>query len=184
VGGGGWRNSAARYGSLSVALHWLMLVLIVAVFACIELREIYPKGSDPREALKSWHFMLGLLVFVLIWLRIAVHLAGPTPRIEPPPVTWQQWSAKLMHFALYVLMVGMPITGWLILSGEGKPVPFFGLHLPALISEKRDLAKSIEEIHETAGTVMYWLIGLHAAAALFHHYLVKDNPLTRMLPPR
>jgi len=64
----------------------------------------------------------------------------------------------------------------------GKPVPFFGLELPPLASENKDLAKTIKEIHETVGEVGYYLIGLHAAAALFHHYILADNTLKRMLP--
>ena len=180
----GWRNSIRRYGSLSIGLHWLMLVLLAAVYASIELREFFPKGSDPREALKHWHYMLGLSVLVLVWLRLAVHMIGPVPRIEPDPTRWQKLLAKLMHAALYVLMIGMPLAGWLILSAEGKPVPFFGLELPALVGENKEFAEVVDEIHETAGVVGYWLIGLHAAAALFHHYIVRDNTLRRMLPLR
>lgn len=159
-----------------------MLLLLVAVYASIELRELFPKGSDLREALKIWHFMLGLSVLVLVLLRLAIYLTSPTPRIEPDPPRWQKLSAKLTHVALYVLMIGMPLVGWLILSAEGKPVPLFGLQLPALISESKDLAKLFEEIHETGGTVGYILVGLHAVAALFHHYVVRDNTLRRMLP--
>lgn len=179
-----WRNNIDRYGSLSIGLHWLMLVVLVAVYACIELRELFPKGSDPREALKLWHYMLGLSVLVLVWLRLTVHMIGPVPRIEPEPASWQKLFAKLIHVALYVLMIGMPLAGWLILSAEGNPVPFFGLELPALVGENKDLAKVAEEIHETAGVVGYWLVGLHAAAALFHHYVVRDDTLRRMLPFR
>jgi len=162
----------------------MMLVLLVAVYACIELRELFPKGSDPREALKFWHYMLGLSVLVLVWLRLAVHMIGQLPRIEPEPASWQKLLAKLMHVALYALMIGMPLAGWLILSAEGEPAPFFGLVLPALVGESEDLAEVAEEIHETAGVVGYWLIGLHAAAALFHHYVVRDDTLRRMLPFR
>jgi cytochrome b561 len=179
-----WRNGADRYGSLSIGLHWLMLLLLVAVYACIELREFYPKGSDPREALKAWHFMLGLLVLVFVALRVLAHISGPVPRIDPAPPRWQSLTATAMHVALYVLMIGMPIAGWLILSAEGKPIPFFGLQLPALVAENKDLAKVIQEIHETGGTVGYILVGLHAAAALFHHYFVRDNTLRRILPGR
>ncbi|MGZ8251926.1 MAG: cytochrome b [Methylophilaceae bacterium] len=177
-------NSTKRYGSLSIGLHWLMLLLIISVYACIELREFFPKGSDPRNALKAWHFMLGIAVLGLASLRLIVSIKGPTPLIQPAPPAWQMLSAKLMHLALYVLMIGMPVAGWLILSAEGKPIPFFGLELPALIGESKDTAKLIEEIHETGGTIGYFLIGFHAAAALFHHYLVRDNTLERMLPNR
>lgn len=179
-----WRNSTERYGALSIGLHWLMLVLVAAVYACIELHETFPKGSDLREALKTWHFMLGLSVFALVWLRLAARLLGPAPRIEPDPPRWQTSLARLVHLGLYAFMIGMPLAGWLMLSAEGKPVPFFGLQLPALIGESKPLAELIEEIHEAGGTVGYVLIGLHAAAALFHHYVARDNTLRRMLPTR
>lgn len=179
-----WKNTVNRYGSLSIGLHWLMLLLLIAVYACIELRELFPKGSDPREALKTWHFMLGLSVFVLVWLRLAMHFSGPTPRIEPAPPAWQRLSATLMHLGLYALMIGMPLGGWLLLSASGKPIPFFGLQLPALMGENKGLADLIKEIHETGGTVGYFLVGFHAAAALFHHYIKRDDTLVRMLPAR
>ncbi|MGZ4981019.1 MAG: cytochrome b [Methylobacter sp.] len=177
-----WRNSTDRYGALSIGLHWLMLLLIIAVYACIELRGLFPKGSDPREAMKAWHYMLGLSALVLVSLRLAMHIIGPTPDIEPDPPKWQKTFARIMHLALYVFMIGMPMAGWLMLSAAGKPIPFFGLHLPALINESEPLAKLIKGIHKTGGTVGYFLIGLHAAAALFHHYIVRDNTLRRMLP--
>jgi cytochrome b561 len=90
--------------------------------------------------------------------------------------------AKLMHLALYVLMICMPLLGWLLLSASGKSIPFFGLELPALVGKNKALAELIKEIHETGGLVGYYLIGLHASAALFHHYFVRDNTLRRMLP--
>jgi cytochrome b561 len=179
-----WRNTESRYGSLSIGLHWLMLLLIAAVYACIELRGNFPKGSDIREGLKTWHFMLGLSILVLVVVRLATHFIGAVPRIEPDPPKWQSLFAKLMHIALYALMIGMPLLGWLTLSAEGKFVPFFGLQLPSLVGESKSIAGWAKELHETGGTVGYFLIGLHAAAALFHHYVVRDNTLRRMLPRR
>lgn len=179
------RNTQDRYNSVSIALHWLMLILLVAVYAFIELREIYPKGSDPREAMKAWHFMLGLSVLGLLALRVVARvLSGPVPPIKPAPTKAQHMVAALIHLALYALMLGMPLAGWLILSASGKPIPFFGLQLPALIAENKELAKQIKEVHEAGGTIGYVLVGLHAAAALVHHYVTKDNTLTRMLPGR
>ena len=66
-----WNNTTDRYGSLSIFMHWLMLALLIGVYACINLRELYPKGSDLRDGLKMWHFMLGLSVFALVWLYIS-----------------------------------------------------------------------------------------------------------------
>ncbi|MCY1296583.1 Cytochrome b561 [compost metagenome] len=177
-------NTANRYGGLSIAMHWLMLLLIAGVYATIELKGNFPKGSETRELLKQWHFMLGLTIFALVWVRLIARMIGPTPRIEPAMPSWQNALAKLMHLALYVLMIGLPFAGWLILSAAGKPIPLWGMELPALIGKNPDLAGEIKELHETVAVLGYWLIGLHAAAALFHHFVTRDNTLVRMLPGR
>ena len=167
------------YSRLSIALHWLMLVLLAAVYACIELREYYPRGSDIREGLKTWHFMLGLSVFVLVWTRLVARRRMPLLAPEPG---WTRWPAAAGHVALYGLMIAMPILGWLALSADGKDIPFFGLSLPPLVAPDKGLAEQVEELHVTIGVAGYWLIGLHAAAALIHHYVLKDGTLRRMLP--
>lgn len=159
-----------------------MFILIVAVYATINLRELYPKGSDPREALKDLHFMLGLTVFLLVFIRFAGRASSTTPSITPTPAVWETISSKIMHLLLYGLMIAMPILGWLTLSAGGKSIPFFGLSLPALTTENKALAKTFKEIHEIIGIVGYYLIGLHAIAALFHHYIKRDNTFIRMLP--
>jgi cytochrome b561 len=176
------RSVPERYGALSIGLHWLMLALLVAVYACMELRGIFPRGSDAYQAMKTWHFMLGLSVFALVSVRIVLRLAGRTPPIVPTPAPWQHRVAALVHLAIYAFMIVMPLLGWLALSADGKPVPFFGMALPPLVGPDEALAHQLEDIHETIGTIGYWLIGLHAAAALFHHYVVRDNTLLRMLP--
>lgn len=175
---------AQRYGAFMIGIHWLMLLLFVGVYGAIELHEIFAKGSDARELMKTWHFMLGLLVFMLVWVRLTARLSRPAPAIQPPPPALQERAAKLLHLALYAFMIGMPLAGWLMLSAAGKPIPFFGLELPALVGENKALAKQLEELHETVGTMGYFLIGLHAAAALYHHFIARDNTLTRMLPRR
>ena len=75
----GLTNTTSGYGTLSIALHWLMFLLLVGVYSCIELRELFPKGSDPRNALKAWHFTLGLTIFGLVWLRLALRPSDNTP---------------------------------------------------------------------------------------------------------
>jgi len=132
--------------------------------------------------LKTWHFMLGLSILGLVVLRSAAYLSGAVPRIEPEPPKWQRLLAKLMHVALHVFLIGMPLLGWLTLSAEGKPIPFFAWQLPPLVNAADAVAEWAKEIHEAGGTIGYFLVGLHAAAALFHHYVVRDNTLRRMLP--
>jgi cytochrome b561 len=180
-----FRNDNDRYGSGLIALHWLTLWLLVAVYALIELRGIFPRGSAGRAAMMQWHFMLGLVVLALLPIRLALRAAGgAAPPIRPPLPAWQHRLAALMHLVLYVFLLVMPVLGWLTLSAQSKPVPFFGLQLPALLGADKALGHSLEELHETIGEIGYYLIGLHAAAALFHHYWTRDDTLRRMLPRR
>src|SRR5690242_9366056 len=98
-------RTTSRYGIPLIALHWFMLVLIVGVYACIELREFYPKGSPIREALKTWHYLLGFTAFVLVWLRLIARLAGRVPPIVPSPRQWQLRVAHTVEFAIYVFVI-------------------------------------------------------------------------------
>lgn len=178
-----WKNDSHHYGSPLVAIHWLTLALLVGVYATIELHDLAPKGSTLRADLKLWHFALGLAVFALVGARLVARLfSGPTPVIEPGVGRWQMRSAHFLHAALYVFLVAMPLLGWFTVSAAGKPVLFLGMELPALLSPDKGLSKSLEGLHETLGELGYWLIGLHAAAALLHHYWMHDDTLVRMLP--
>lgn len=167
------------YTRASIALHWLMLLLLAAVYACIELRVLFERGSDLREGIKAWHFALGLCVLALVVARIVIRVRSPRP---PRPASPMEWLGAAMHLALYGLMLAMPVMGWVTLSAEGDPVLLFGLELPPLVAPNEDLAEQVEELHERVGTIGYWLIGLHAAAALMHHYLLRDGTLRRMIP--
>lgn len=171
-----------RFHPLSIGAHWLTVLLLVAVYALIELRGIYPKGSAGRDLMKSWHEMLGLAVLATVLVRLTLRAIYRAPAIQPPPPAWQVWGAKAMHMALYVFLVGMPLLGWLVVSAKGKPAPFFGLELPALIAPDKALARNLEQVHEIIGTLGYLLIGGHAAAALWHHYVRRDDTLLHMLP--
>ncbi len=91
-------------------------------------------------------------------------------------------GAAAMQLALYLFLVVMPLLGWLTLSAKGASIPFFGLQLPTLIGPDKALSRNLEDIHETIGTVGYYLVGTHAAAALFHHHFMRDDVLLRMLP--
>ena len=89
-----------RYTTFSIVLHWIMFLLLIAVYSCIELREIYPKGTEPRELLKTWHFILGLSVFILVWVRLLARWLTQTPDLLSAIPRWQHLLAKLMHLVL------------------------------------------------------------------------------------
>jgi len=175
-------TSLHRYAKLSIYLHWLMLALFVGVYACIELKGFAPRGSTLRSALLGMHGIFGLGIFALVWIRLLGRLMYKTPVITPTPAGWQIGLSHLMHGLLYLLMIATPILAWLMLAAGGKPMPYFEFFMPAPIAIDPALVKQIKGWHEWLGSTGYWLIAMHAAAGLFHHYYVRDNTLRRMLP--
>lgn len=173
-------QTMTKFNPILIFLHWLMVVLIIAVYICIETRVFFPKDSDPRNLLKSLHFMLGISVLLMVAIRIVVRLATRVPDIIPTPRPLAKVAANMMHITLYIFMIAMPILGWLTLSAYGQPIPFFGFELPPLVEKNAELRDLLKEIHETGGSIGYILLAGHAAAGLFNHYIKKDNTLLRM----
>lgn len=170
-----------RFSLPLIVLHWSTLLLIAGAYLTSELQEAFE--DTPTEALiGEWHALLGLTVFALAVPRMVVRAVSRAPAIEPPPPRWQARIATLVHVALYGVMILLPLTGWLMLNADGETVTWFGRTLPALIGPSRRLAHALEDVHETIANAGYVLIGLHAAAALFHHYVVQDNTLRLMVP--
>lgn len=171
-----------RYSTLSITLHWLTLVLMVAIYASIELHESLPRGHALRGPMEDWHIYLGVCLLPIALFRAVTILRAKVPAIVPQPPTWQMRITKLMKLYLYVLMIGTPLIGWIMVNAEGHVVRLWGLALPSLVSESESLAGLASEAHEVLGISGYFFIAIHAFAALYHHYLVKDNTLKRMLP--
>jgi superoxide oxidase len=176
-------KTTQHYTRLSITLHWLMLALFVGVYTCIEIKGLLPRGDSSRGLFLGLHGLFGVCIFVLVWIRLLGRLA-PRPPITPALPAWQTALSHLMHLALYALMIATPLLAWLMLAAGGKPMPYFGFFLPAPVAVDPDLARQLKYWHELLGSTGYWLIGLHAAAGLFHHYCIGDNTLTRMLPRR
>jgi len=176
-------SPGARYHGAVIAMHWLTLLLLVAVYALVELKGYFPKGSEARAAMQAWHQLLGVAVLAVVIARLIIRrVCNETPAIVPPPPAWQESLATAMHILLYAFLIAMPLLGWFVLSAKGKLDLPLGLHLMPLLSPDKPLGKTLQNIHETLGNIGYYLVGLHALAALFHHYWMRDNTLRRMLP--
>lgn len=170
----------ARFPRGIIVLHWLTLLLLIAVYATMELRGMFPRGSASREAIKTAHYFLGISVFALTWLRLGLRLAGRTPPITPHPPAWQSALSAVVALALYGLLLAMPAIGYLLLNAEGHAPSIAGLQLPLLIAENHALAERLEGWHEGIAVAGYWLVGLHALAAIYHHHVRHDDTLLRM----
>jgi superoxide oxidase len=175
-------NTQQRYGWISIGLHWLMLLVLIGVYGCMALTEFYDENNSNWLLLRRWHFNLGLTVLLLVGIRLVAKWVAPAPQIAPPISRWQNILSKSVQALLYMLMIAMPLAGWLMLSAYGKPPIFFGFQLPALLTENKSLAEAIKEAHETGAALIMLLVGLHAIAALYHHYFLRDNTLRRILP--
>ena len=176
-------TDAKRYVPTVRRLHWLMAVLILLVYLAIEQRGLFPRGSDGRFAMMQSHFWLGLGVFALVFWRLAARLRGGTPPVTPALPRWQAIPAAVLHLALYAFFIVMPLLGLATAWTDGKEIviPFTQIVVPPLLGENEALAHELEDLHGEIGEIFYWVIGLHIVAALYHHFVRRDDTLKRML---
>ncbi|POZ61565.1 cytochrome b [Chromobacterium alticapitis] len=177
------RNSQLSYGRVARALHWLCALAVIAALVLIELKGFFPKGSATRGALSYSHIQAGLIVLLLVLPRLAWRLGNPPPAITPAPSPLMALLAHAGHWALYALMLALPLLGIAFIQAAGREVAFLGLALPALLPTDPALGKQLKEVHELLGNILLWLSILHAAAAVWHHAIVKDDTVTRMVGP-
>lgn len=173
-------NPEPRYSLAMRALHWLVFLGALIAVAAIEVLDFFPKGSSARSTLFVIHQSAGLSVFVLMVLRLLARLSTHAPTPVPGPKLLQR-TAGITHGILYLLMFAMPVLGVLALALGGKPVEVFGMTLPVFLTEHDALAHLAKDIHESGATFVYIFVGLHAAAALWHEFVMKDGVLRRML---
>jgi cytochrome b561 len=177
------RNTAEAYGSLSKFLHWSIVVLIIAQYFLAEAAEEAGDDTPAQASLLGWHISVGMLVLLLALVRIgwkAVNKGDPAPLGE---VAWQRKSAAIGHGILYLLILAQPVSGWVMASAAGAPIQIFDwIHFPALTGTDHDLHETLEEVHEVLFYVLVVVAALHIVAALYHHFVLKDGTLRRMLP--
>lgn len=176
------KNTINRFGSVSIFLHWLIALLMIGLLILGLYMVTLPINLEKLK-LYGWHKEYGILVLMLAVVRVAWRLSNVAPLFPATMPTWQIWGAQSVHFAFYLLMFALPITGWMISSAAGLPVSFFGLFvLPDLISPSESLRILLADVHEWLGYALLLAICGHVGAALWHHYIDKDDTLTRILP--
>lgn len=165
-------------------LHWLVFALIVGAVAMILAHNGAEKGSALRANLKWAHFQFGVAVLLTMAPRLffRVRLGDKAPPITPPLARWQSALAGVTHFALYLLLLGVPLLGFSTLFLKGQSWTFLGIPMP-VASASSDLSRTLKAVHERMGFVLLALSIFHAGVALYHHLIRKDDALKRMLPP-
>lgn len=185
------RNTARRYGLVAMALHWLIAAAILAMAGLgLVMVELDPGAAKFR--LYQLHKSVGITILALSLLRLAWRLANPVPPLPAGLRPWEKHLARMTHVGLYVLMVGLPVSGWMMVSASvwGIPTVLYGVvplpHLPVLatLTDKAPVEAALKTVHAVLALSMALLFALHVAGALKHHLILKDDTLKRMLPGR
>ena len=174
-------SPSRRYDRLAVCFHWAVFVLVALAYAAIELKGNFDKGTPERVLAMDIHEWAGALVLVLAVPRLLWRLVRGAPAPEPGP-RWMHLAGEAMHWVLYLFILAQPLLGLLAMNAGGHllALPSPGIEVPALVAADPALKDTVKAIHETLGTAFYLVIGLHAMASLFHHYMLGDNTLRRM----
>lgn len=172
------KNSNERYGLIAVLLHWVVAILIIGLLILGLYMVRLPIGLEKLK-FYGWHKEFGLLVLGLAIVRLTWRIMNQVPNLALP--WYERIAARTVHWAFYVFMFAMPITGWAITSAAGLPASFFGLFtLPNIVLPNEELRHTFEELHEWLGYALIATIVLHVAGALKHHFMDKDDILRRM----
>jgi cytochrome b561 len=169
----------SHYDRPTMWFHWTIAILVPVQWGLAQIIDWFPEGA-PRIAARSVHISLGLSIAVLLVARILWR--ATRGRVLPPANKGAlQMAAKSVHYAIYVLLIAMVLVGLFLVYVRGDS--FFGLFtVPALDPGNRALRHNVAELHETIATAILILAGLHALAALIHHYVWHDGVLRRMWP--
>lgn len=170
-----------KYNCLSRTFHWVMAVLMIGMLA-VGLYMSDLDFSDFKMSLYGYHKATGILILALVALRILWRFKHTPPALPADMKPYEKLLAKGAHYALYLAMIIMPLSGWGMSSAGGHPISFFGLFtVPPLVEKNKELGGFFHETHEIAGYAVIVLIAFHFAAALYHHFVRKDDVLKRMI---
>ena len=177
-------EQSATYNLPARALHWLVLGLLVVQFIGAQImpeaEDDAPTTAPATGSLVDWHMSLGVLIGLVILVRLAWRLSSTAPALPDTVSAWQEKAARVTHLALYGLLLAIPLVGWAWASANGWTVTLFHTAiLPALLPTGT-LTDLFGDLHALLANLMLAAVGLHVAAALWHHYVLGDNLLARM----
>ncbi|CAH0536799.1 cytochrome b [Vibrio marisflavi] len=170
-----------KYPKQQILLHWLTLLLIIVTYGAMDL-NFAPKSSPWHDTIKLIHFNAGVLVFLVMFVRVYLYKRNIAPSITPKPPEWQEKISSITHKIIYLCFLALPILGVVSLYIGGKEWSFLGFQMPIVAAPDKATYKTIKDLHETIADAGYFLIALHAGAAIYHHHVVKDDTLKRMMP--
>ncbi len=180
-----------RYSCVAIALHWIIALLIIAVFAAgYWMTDAVKEEATKELAYKTYdlHKATGIIILALSLFRLHWRLNHTAPAAPAGSSLWETRIRNITHILFYVFIIAVPLFGWIMSSASGKyPISMFGLFewpfIPlAHLSNAFEIKELFKEMHELFAFAMMALVGVHIAAAIYHHKIKKDDVLKRMLP--
>ncbi|MFN3594607.1 MAG: cytochrome b [Thiobacillaceae bacterium] len=173
---------SSAYTRTAIALHWLVAVLILAALP-LGLTMTEMPLSPQKLKFYAWHKWLGVTVFLLVVLRLAWRATHQPPPLPASLPAWQRSAANVTHWLMYALMLAIPLSGWLMSSAKGFQTVYLGLiPIPDLLAKDEALGNRLDTGHTVLAYSLVVLLVVHVAAAFKHHWVDRDDVLTRMLP--
>ena len=173
------KNTPNSYGSIAKFFHWFIAITLLGLFI-----TGYNLENFGIPMLRKAHKAIGFMILLLVVARLLWRFGNITPTYEASMPKWMILSAHSMHYMLYALMIVVPLAGFIASNAGQYPVSFlFLFDMPSLFASKNpELGKDAMFIHRQAALIFAYAIGAHILAALYHHYIKKDNILKRMIP--
>ena len=173
-------SRALRYSTPAIALHWLIALLIFVAFPLGVYMHELPLSPDKLK-LYSYHKWIGITVLLLAAIRVSWRMTHTPPPLPPGMAAWQRHASTAVHGLLYLLMIAIPVSGWLMSSAKGFQTVWFGvLPLPDLVDKNRELGDLLAGVHQALNFTLLGLVILHVGAALQHHFIERQPFLQRM----
>ena len=175
-------TTARRYSLGAMIFHWTIAIAVIANWRIAEAAE--HAQMPERAEIFANHKALGILILLLTLGRLAWRWTHPVPPLPSDLAKWEATLARAVHILFYVLLIGLPLGGWLANSMAGRDIDMFGLFTiaPLPLGDNPELAKSIFGLHATGGSIFIYLIALHILGALKHTFFDKNGGIFRMLP--
>jgi cytochrome b561 len=176
------RNTARSWGTPAKLLHWMVAVLVLAQI-CLGWAAVSWRLSPTKLDLFVWHKSIGMLILLLMLVRLLWRSVNVAPSLPAGIAQVERLAAHISHLLLYMLLLLMPLTGWIISSAANIPFRMFWLiPLPAIVQPDKALADEVARVHLALFILLALLLVVHIGAALRHHFVKRNDVLKRMLP--
>lgn len=174
------KNTETRYGTVAKSFHWLLFLMLTFSIIAGNFLASMPKGAEKMQA-AGMHKSFGAVLLMLILLRLVWRLINVAPGDPEGTTAIQGMMAKALHWALYVLMFAQPLSGIMMSQAAGVPVSFFGLFdFPLFLDKDPSLAQFFRDMHGIVWILLVLAVIGHTGAAIYHHFIKKDDVLKRM----